>query len=668
MRDISIHGSEKDENDMRCLIEKEKDTERACIYMSLCDPPNQRNLWVRGVDKNPRGGGGTPPTPPPRFFFRQPQGRRAPMESTEKISEHPQPPPQRRAGEGGSSENFDGEEVSSEISEQNFRHEELVLEMGGNGAAAPSTNPAELATSTSSLNPIDEDGEEDPIDTHPQLTMAEMEICDWGKEYERCPFWGESWRKIHGSADDWPPGFQFLENRLIFEGKICIPLSLQNAHIRAQHEFMLHPGPERLWKCLVRQFMFASWAKAREYCENVMQQCASCQACQRPRNLKGPIVHVPVPPGVMQSVAMDVFKLPPIDWEGESYDAMVTSVDRHSGWIVAIPCKFQGLTGKKVAVEMLKHAWRPFGIPGLITSDRGSHFVNAWWQTLCATLGIRHAFSQAYHHSANGRAEMAGQQIMEKLRKLNAEEQINWVEALPNVLDRYHDVPGESGYSPYQILFGRDRPIGNLPFKPPRECEDAIAFFQRMEYIDARVAEIINKKHSSVADRINANRKPPTIFNVGDVVWYKRSEGSGTKLDTRWEGPCKVVKKIGEHSYEIRVAPDRVIPVHVTFLKIFKEDKFSGTGVPLYFHRRTVPDPQAQPDEYETDRVLDHKVDADGKFWFKVLWKGLPNEEVTWEPINHFFHRYSSDVVKYCKSQNLSPDVISYLQSEPTEN
>ena len=82
-------------------------------------------------------------------------------------------------------------------------------------------------------------------------------------------------------------------------------------------------------------------------------------------------------------------------------------------------------------------------------------------------MGVRQAYSQAYHHQANGRVERAGQQILEILRKLNAEQKINWVEALPQVLDRIHDVKGESGFSPYQILFGRERPLAGIPYTPP---------------------------------------------------------------------------------------------------------------------------------------------------------------------------------------------------------
>ncbi len=70
---------------------------------------------------------------------------------------------------------------------------------------------------------------------------------------------------------------------------------------------------------------------------------------------------------------------------------------------------------------------------------------------MCVRLGIREAFSQAYHPQANGRAEVAGQQLIGLLRKLHAEEEINWVEALPRALLYLHDRVGEGGLSPYKI-------------------------------------------------------------------------------------------------------------------------------------------------------------------------------------------------------------------------
>jgi hypothetical protein len=168
----------------------------------------------------------------------------------------------------------------------------------------------------------------------------------------------------------------------------------------------------------------------------------------------------------MVSVAIDLFKLPLVQIEGTKFDTLIVCVDRHSGWVVAIPELEKGLTGEKVAKAMVKHQWRPFGIPSQILSDQGSHFISAWWKNMCSLLGIRHAVSHAYHHRANGRAERAGQQIFERLRKIQIEEKICWVEALPQILDRLHDTPGEGGLSPYQILFGREA-FGRSPLQTP---------------------------------------------------------------------------------------------------------------------------------------------------------------------------------------------------------
>ena len=97
----------------------------------------------------------------------------------------------------------------------------------------------------------------------------------------------------------------------------------------------------------------------------------------------------PIPSAPMISVAIDLFKLPTVTFEGKKFDTMAVCVDRHSGWIVAVPCLNSGLTGAKLAKEMLKHQWQLFGIPSKISSDQGSHFTSAWWTTMCASLGIR---------------------------------------------------------------------------------------------------------------------------------------------------------------------------------------------------------------------------------------------------------------------------------------
>jgi hypothetical protein len=55
------------------------------------------------------------------------------------------------------------------------------------------------------------------------------------------------------------------------------------------------------------------------------------------------------------------------------------------------------------------------------------------------------------------------------------------VELLPVVRQRMHDVPGPTGITPYEIVYGRHTPLKGLPYKPPTEVDDAVRFFVRME-------------------------------------------------------------------------------------------------------------------------------------------------------------------------------------------
>ena len=75
-----------------------------------------------------------------------------------------------------------------------------------------------------------------------------------------------------------------------------------------------------------------------------------------------------------------------------------------------------------------------------------------------------------------------------------------------------------------------------------------------MDEIDRRVAEILNEKHKKEMKRKNQGEKKLPPLKVGDKVWYRRPENTGTKLDTRWIGPAKITAREGEESYENRTS------------------------------------------------------------------------------------------------------------------
>ena len=257
----------------------------------------------------------------------------------------------------------------------------------------------------------------------------------------------------------------------------------------------------------------------------------------------------------MVSVALYIFRLPLVLSRGKRFDSVAVCVDRHSRWIVAVLCLNKGLLCAFVAQKMLKWQWRPFEVPSVIKSDQASLFVGSWFENLCAGMGIWQAFSQAYHHQANGRAECAGQSLMGILRKIYEEKKINWVEAWPQTVDRYHDVSNLSGLSPYQIVFGRHRPLGNVPYTPSSQCEDARDFFTRMKEIDLAVSQKVEELHARVEAKMASQLKSSLVFHVGDLVWYRQPERSGHKIDTRWLGKALVIARESESSYVIEIRP-----------------------------------------------------------------------------------------------------------------
>jgi len=620
-RDISKHGNELDKQEMKTIIKEEEGEERECMVIKIKKVAPIRR---RSATKDPV---------PDRFQFKNPL--RKPAESAPSVGTS-----QGRPETGTTETETEGtRETESETVEE-------TQDLGEEGEMGVQPNS--------------------PTIQEEHLSYQQVEEMDWSKHYLESPKWSEIWKETQEPYQtQWPKGVHIQPGRMFLDDRLCIPEKLQKPWIRAHHVFLGHVGADRVWAHMENRFAFANPQEANQFTQWVSSQCETCQACQRATQLKGPIQPTPIPKAVMHSVALDLFRMSQTVVGQQTFDTMIVCVDRHSGWIVAIPMLYKGTTGETVAKEMLKQQWRPFGVPALVTSDQGSHFISSWWQNLCAGMGVRQVYSQAYHHQANGRAEVAGQQLMEVLRKLHVEQNLNWVEALPQALDRIHDVKGQSGLSPYQILFGRERPMEGLPLRPWKECEDAQEFMARMWFVHTKVSKELTRLHERQAKLTNASRTTLKPLDVGDKVWYRRPENSGEKTDTRWVGPCMVTARQGEHSYEIRLDQGEKTTAHRTFLKEYIEDTWNGEPIDMFYHQRTVTPQGAQPNEYIVEEVKKHRVNAQGRLEFLTQWKGETTKEATWEPVNSFFHRYGTDIIKYCKKVGLALDVTQYLRSEP---
>ena len=283
---------------------------------------------------------------------------------------------------------------------------------------------------------------------------------DWSEAYCNSPEWGYAWDDTHEPNGTWPEGFRLHSGRLYLAEKLCVPEDHVQSVIRDFHLQKGHAGVERLVKMLPNTFAFPPFSPGtslRSIVMAVKKACHSCQLCDAPTwASRGKFEFTPIPEHPFISVCVDIFSLPQVTWREANYDQVLVCVDRHTGWIIAIPTEKVGLTSEKCAHLLLDEGWNILGIPSVLTSDQGPQFSGQIFQNMCSRLGIRQAYSQAHRPQANGRAEVAGKQLITHLRKLHADDGINWVQALPRVLLQVHDQPGESGISPYQLLFAEE--------------------------------------------------------------------------------------------------------------------------------------------------------------------------------------------------------------------
>jgi len=282
---------------------------------------------------------------------------------------------------------------------------------------------------------------------------------------------------------------------------------------------------------------------------------------------------------------------------------------------------------------------------------------------MCSHLGIRQGYAIAYHHASNGRAEVSGSQIQKILRKLHASEGINWYEGLQRAVRMIHDLPGEGGLSPYEILYGRHRPYAGVPYQPPPKMEDAIAFFKRQDEVDHKIAAVLKELHAKRAEEVNKNRKELSILDVGAKVWWLRPRGqTGDKLESYWVGPCKICGRKSAHTYVIETRDGHFVDAHRSQLKEHKEDVFNDQPIALFHFKQAISDIEAGIQEWEVEAITRHKVE-NGELKFLVKWAN--HEDQTWEPVGHFFHRYSKEFVRYCANKDLNVDIIDYLHRHP---
>ena len=502
-------------------------------------------------------------------------------------------------------------------------------------------------------------------------------IEDWSDDYAASEHWSKYWNAVSAPSDDeWPEDLTEDGDKLFLKDKLLVPENRVEELIDHWHNAQLmHPGRDKMQQDLEWRFKFPPgyYAILDRYCSD----CAVCRATKSPNHsTAGNPVYTAIPEAPMRSVAMDVFAMPEVTVEGETYDCVILAVDRHSGYIVAVPGKKSkkkdkkdkhgvGLQAKTVANAMIRHWLTIFDVPAVICSDRGSQFVGTWFKTMCKHMGIRHAKTVAYHSRSNGRSEVAGRQMFEKFRQLHIDEPgRNWYNLLWRVLQAYHDLPGPTGLSPYRILFLRDRVSRNLPWmNHGKVARDANAMMAEADDTAAKVCKALQDEHAKRAKYFKQGKVQK--YALQDTVWVERHHKDvlSRHRQASWDVPGVIVRKVGQDVYAVRVGDNKILYRDHTQLRPRAPDP-SGRPVTFEFTAGDVDsDDEGEDDDFTAEKILADKPDpgTPGGRLYKVRWKGFAASRDSWEPPSSFVPRYTTVWMDYLKKKSISLDVKDVL-------
>lgn len=81
------------------------------------------------------------------------------------------------------------------------------------------------------------------------------------------------------------------------------------------------------------------------------------------------------------------------------------AVDYVSKWVEALASP---TNDAKVVLKMFKKVIFPrFGIPRVVISDGGSHFINKVFENLLKKYGVKHKVATPYHPQTSGQVEIS---------------------------------------------------------------------------------------------------------------------------------------------------------------------------------------------------------------------------------------------------------------------
>jgi transposase InsO family protein len=290
-------------------------------------------------------------------------------------------------------------------------------------------------------------------------------------------------------------------------------------------------------------------------------------------------------------------ELPTTDGNGSKYIMVVKDFHTKFVWLFALKSK----DAVAVADQLVTELYCRWGIPEMLVSDRGSEYRNKLAKRIHHIFRVNKIATTPYSPRSNGFVENHNRTMKDQLHHFVNMKQKDWDIFLPTVQLMYNTtVNSATGYTPYYLMFGRECNLPNIGGLINRQHEQLVAeegspnlgrveksVYEEWEEGLVRSLELAwqytsERAHRNV-DRGNRTGQssglPFREYQAGDHCYRKRNRVRvfksiqeketnkiNVKLQARYEGPYKIIRKVNAVVYEVDVE-GVVKRVHATNMK-----------------------------------------------------------------------------------------------------
>ena len=339
----------------------------------------------------------------------------------------------------------------------------------------------------------------------------------------------------HGTLEGTSRGRQQRNRQVISRTKMTETL-------RQLHDAPLagHLGQDNTYHQVSQHYY---WPGMKKDIIRYVQTCKICQKRQRRRG-EAPLEPIQKYPEPFYQIGVDVMGPLPRTPTGKRY--IVVAVDHFTKWVEARA--LEEADAQSIVQFLYEDIICRHGVPTLMTTDRGTEFINELVTALANVYKIKHIRTTAYHPQGNGQVERTNRIIKDILAKITPSKPGDWSIYLPSTLSVIRNTRQSSTrFTPSELLFGHQlrQPFesADYPQEPCDPLEYAQTEFGRIRDFRTQAHGFIRKAQDRQKGSHDNHVQILPALKIGDLVmiWRDTVESNmSAKLERKWEGPYLV--------------------------------------------------------------------------------------------------------------------------------